>query len=108
MRRIEAFEIGCHNAHRRESHRQLSQRERLEHAARHIEQLQRLRDIGNRRGLDRFVSDEQRRKLGHLRQRVADGSGIRIGESRGDPGGTQGPGGVRCDSRQGLGKFEGF
>jgi hypothetical protein len=41
-----------------------------------------------------------------LRERVADGGGIRCGVTGGDAGGTKRPCGVRSDARQRLGEFE--
>jgi hypothetical protein len=41
-----------------------------------------------------------------LREGVADRGGSGVGKSSGDPGGTQGPGGVLRDARKGLGEFQ--
>jgi len=65
-----------------------------------------LRDVGNGLGPNRVVGDEQRRQLGDLGQGLADGRGIGIGKASCDACRTQRPGGVRCNARQGLGKFE--
>jgi hypothetical protein len=81
---------------------------RFERAARHIQQLERFRDIGDGLGPDRVVRDQQRRQLGDLGEALADGRCIGVGEASGDACRTQRPGGMRCDARQGLGKFEGF
>ena len=77
-------------------------------AARHIQQVERCRDIGNGLGPDRVVRDQQRRQLGDLREALADGRCIGVGEASCDAGRTQRPGSMRCDARQGLGEFEGF
>jgi hypothetical protein len=106
VRRTEAFEICRNDPHRGERDRQLSARRRFERAARHREQLERFRDIGNGLGADRVVGDEQRRQLGDLGQGLADGRCIGVRKARCDACGTQRPGGVLCNARQGLGKFE--
>ena len=104
----EPLEICCDHAHRRQRYGQLGERRRLKGAALDGEQLERLRDIGNRLGTDRFVRDQQRRQLGDLRERVANVRGIGGGETGGDAGGTKWPCGVRSDARQCLRKFQGF
>ena len=106
VRRAKALEIGRDNAHRGERDRQLRERRRVERTALDREQLERLCDVGNRLGANRFVGDQQRRQLGDLRERVADRRGIRVGESRGDACRTQGPRGVLGHPRESLGKFE--
>ena len=108
VRGIDALEIGGSHSHRRQRHGQLRERQRLERAARDIEQLERLRDVGNGFGADRVVGDEQRRELGDLRQALADPRGIRIGTTGCDACRTQGPSGVLRHPRQGLGKLECF
>jgi len=72
------------------------------------QQFERRRDVGNRLGADRFVRDQQRRQLGDLGKRIADRSGIRIGDSRCDACRTQRPRGVLRHPREGLGKFQGL
>ena len=108
MRRAEAFEIAGDDAHRGECNRQLGERGRFEHTAGNGEQLERLPDIGNGFGPNCLIGDEQRRKLGDLRERVANGCGIGGGAASGEASGTQRPGGVLCNPRQRLGEFECF
>ncbi len=105
---IEALQVGRDNAHRGEGHGELGERLRFERAARHIQQVERFRDIGNGLGPDRVVRDQQRRQLGDLSEALADGRCIGVGEASCDAGRTQRPGSMRCDARQGLGEFEGF
>ena len=108
VRSAEAFEICRNDAHRRERNRQLGTGRPLERAARHIQQLQRFRDIGNGLGPDRVLRDQQRRQLGDLGEALADGRCIGVGEASCDACRAQRPGSMRCDARQGLGEFEGF
>ena len=108
MRRAEAPEVSCSHAHRSKRDRELGERRALEGAALDREQFERLRNIGNRLGADRFVRDQQRRQLGDLGKRVANARGIDGGETGGDAGGTKWPCGVRSDARQCLRKFQGF
>jgi len=108
VRGAKALEIGGDHAHRHQRHGQLGERRPLEGAALDCEQCERLRDIGNRLGADRFVRDQQRRKLGDLGKRIANVRGIGGGETGGDAGGTKRPCGVRSDARQCLRKFQGF
>jgi len=105
---VEALQVGRDNAHCGEGHGELGKRLRFERAARHIQQLQRFRDIGNGLGPDRVVRDQQRRQLGDLREALADGRCIGVREASCDACRTQRPGSMRCYAGQGLGEFEGF
>jgi len=106
VRRSQPLEIRRDDAHRGEGDRQLRQRQRVERTALDGEQLERSRDIGHRLGADRVVGDQQGGELGDLSEVGADRRSIRGGETSSDACRTQGPGGVRSDSRQGLGEFE--
>ena len=106
VRGVDAFEIGCGHSHRSECNGQLRERGRFEGAAGNVEQLERLRDVGNRLGANRVIGNEQRGQLGDLRQRGANRRGIVLGTTGCDARGTQGSGGVLRHTRQGLGKFQ--
>jgi hypothetical protein len=104
----ETLQLGSHHAHRRKRHGELGDRRRFERAALDREQLERRRDVGNRLGADRLVGDQQRRQLGDLGERGADGGGISRRMTGGDAGGTKRPCGVRSDARQCVRKFQCF
>ena len=106
MRRPDPFEVGCNDSHRGERDGELGQRERVECTARHIEQRQRLRDVGHCLGADRLVGYQQRGQLGDLRECVADRRGSGFGEAGCNACRTQGPGGMCCDPRERLGELE--
>ena len=67
-----------------------------------------MRDVGNGLGADRVISDQERGELGDLSELRANAGGIGSGTSGSDTGGSQGPGGMLCNPRQGLGEFERF
>ncbi|MFN2570662.1 MAG: hypothetical protein ABR537_03470 [Gemmatimonadales bacterium] len=106
MPRLEPFQLGGDDPHRRERDCQLGQREPLERTARHSEQLERGREVRDGLGANRFVGDQLRGELGDLCERFADLGGVGACESGGDAGGAQRPGGVFGNTRQCLGKFQ--
>ena len=91
--------------HRGERDGQLRERGSLERAARHRQQLERRRDVGDWFGANRVVGDQEGGELGDLREGGADVGGVAARLTRADARGAEGTGGMRGHTRQRVGEF---